>query len=153
MTEQEFKKARQLQHKICDADSFLEKINNNKLKLFMATLEGKHYVWDIANNVDVNVELFDYIKAAIMDYRNSLKKEFGAIECTLDKAVVETKFNKGDRVYHKNLKQYGTFIGYAWESNDECDVEFEAEDDYVESKHVSVNQLILADSLKNMNIL
>lgn len=28
---------------------------------------------------------------------------------------MEKKFKPGDRVYHKNLKQYGTFIGYAWE--------------------------------------
>ena len=31
-------------------------------------------------------------------------------------------FKPGDRVYHKNLKLYGTFIDYAWESDDECDV-------------------------------
>ena len=41
---------------------------------------------------------------------------------------MEKKFKSGDRVYHRNLKQYGKFIGYAWESDDECDVEFEEED-------------------------
>lgn len=55
----------------------------------------------------------------------------------------ENKFKPGDKVYHRNLQQYGTFIGYAWESEDECDVEFVEEDDYVEQKHVSVNQLEL----------
>lgn len=33
------------------------------------------------------------------------------------------KFKPGDRVYHRNLKEYGTFIGYAWESEEECDVD------------------------------
>ena len=41
---------------------------------------------------------------------------------------MEKKFKHGDRVYHKNLKQYGFFIGYAWESEEECDVDFETED-------------------------
>lgn len=36
-----------------------------------------------------------------------------------------SRFKPGDRVYHKNLKLYGTFIDYAWESDDECDVDFE----------------------------
>ena len=36
-----------------------------------------------------------------------------------------SRFKLGDRVYHKNLKLYGTFIDYAWESDDECDVDFE----------------------------
>ena len=58
---------------------------------------------------------------------------------------MEKKFKSGDRVYHSNLKQYGKFIGYAWESDDECDVEFEEEDGYVEQKHVSVNWLCFAD--------
>ncbi len=58
------------------------------------------------------------------------------------------KFKHGDRVYHRNLKQYGFFIGYVWESDDECDVEFEAEDGYVEQKHVSVSWLELADEIE-----
>ncbi len=61
---------------------------------------------------------------------------------------MEKKFKHGDRVYHKNLKQYGKFIDYAWESDDECDVEFEAEDGYVDQKHVSVNWLELADEIE-----
>lgn len=44
---------------------------------------------------------------------------------------MDKKFKHGDRVYHRNLKQYGTFVDYAWESNEECDVEFEAEDGYI----------------------
>lgn len=24
------------------------------------------------------------------------------------------KFKKGDRVFHKNLELFGTFVGYAW---------------------------------------
>ena len=54
---------------------------------------------------------------------------------------MEKKFKPGDRVYHRNLKQYGKFVGYAWESDDECDVEFEEDDGYVEQKHVSVSWL------------
>ncbi len=61
---------------------------------------------------------------------------------------MKKKFKQGDRVYHRNLEQYGKFIGYAWESDDECDVEFEAEDGYVEQKHVSVSWLELADEIE-----
>lgn len=61
---------------------------------------------------------------------------------------MEKKFKTGDRVYHRNLKQYGTFVGYAWESKEECDVDFEIEDGEIEQKHVSVSWLELADSIK-----
>ena len=61
---------------------------------------------------------------------------------------MEKKFKTGDRVYHRNLKQYGTFIGYAWESEEECDVDFEMDDGEIEQKHVSVKWLDLADSIK-----
>ncbi len=55
---------------------------------------------------------------------------------------MDKKFKHGDRVYHKNLKQYGFFIGYAWESEEECDVNFETEDGEMEQKHVSVNETV-----------
>lgn len=61
---------------------------------------------------------------------------------------MDKKFKSGDRVYHKNLKQYGTFIGYAWESDEECDVDFEMEDGGLEQKHVNVSWLELADSIE-----
>lgn len=61
---------------------------------------------------------------------------------------MEKKFEHGDRVYHKNLKQYGFFIGYAWESEEECDVNFETEDGEMEQKHVSVNWLDMASTIK-----
>lgn len=51
------------------------------------------------------------------------------------------KFKKGDRVFHKNLELFGTFVGYAWETNAEADVDFETEDGYIEQRHVSINQL------------
>ena len=54
------------------------------------------------------------------------------------------KFKNGDRVYHRNLKLYGSFVGYAWESDDECDVDFEMEDGEIEQLLVSVNCLQLA---------
>ena len=41
------------------------------------------------------------------------------------------EFKKGDRVFHKNLKLFGTFV----------DVDFEMEDGYIEQRHVSINQL------------
>ena len=61
---------------------------------------------------------------------------------------MDKKFKHGDRVYHKNLKQYGFFIGYAWESEEECDVNFETEDGEMEQKHVSVNWLDMASTIK-----
>lgn len=51
------------------------------------------------------------------------------------------EFKKGDIVYHKNLKMVGIFVGYAWESKEEADVDFEMEDGYIEQRHVSINQL------------
>lgn len=59
-------------------------------------------------------------------------------------------FKPGDRVYHKNPKLFGTFLGYAWESNDECDVDFEMEDGEIEQRHVSVSWLILMESKEEM---
>lgn len=52
------------------------------------------------------------------------------------------EFKKSDRVFHKNLKLFGTFVDYAWENpNEEADVDFEMEDGYIEQRHVSINQL------------
>lgn len=63
------------------------------------------------------------------------------LETTVKRALDGKNFNPGDRVYHKNLKLYGTFVGYAWESYDECDVDFEMEDGEIEQRHVSVSWL------------
>lgn len=63
------------------------------------------------------------------------------LETTMKRALDGKNFNPGDRVYHKNLKLYGTFVGYAWESDDECDVDFEMEDGEIEQRHVSVGWL------------
>lgn len=51
------------------------------------------------------------------------------------------EFKKGDRVFHKNLELFGTFVDYAWETNAEADVDFEMEDGHIEQRHVSINQL------------
>lgn len=56
------------------------------------------------------------------------------------------EFTNGDKVYHRNLKLIGTFVGYAWESDQEADVDFEMEDGYIEQKHVSINQLEKIDN-------
>lgn len=66
---------------------------------------------------------------------------------------MDKKFKYGDRVYHKNLKQYGFFIGYAWESEEECDVNFETEDGEMEQKHVSVNWLEPAQKTYNKKVM
>ena len=60
------------------------------------------------------------------------------LETTMKRALDGKTFNPGDGVYHKNLKLYGTFVGYAWESDNECDVDFEMEDGEIEQRHVSV---------------
>lgn len=59
---------------------------------------------------------------------------------------MEKKFKPGDKVYHKNLKEYGTFVGYAWESDEECDVDF-VMNNTIEQRHVSVNKLCYADEI------
>ena len=57
-------------------------------------------------------------------------------------------FKPGDKVYHRKLKVYGTFIGYAWESDEECDVDFEMDDGRIEQRHVSVDKLLLGNTGK-----
>ena len=54
---------------------------------------------------------------------------------------MEKIFKPGDKVYHRNLKLYGTFIGYAWESDEECDVDFGLGNGDFEQRHVSVSWL------------
>ena len=54
---------------------------------------------------------------------------------------MQKEFNYGDKVYHRNLKLYGTFVGYAWESDDECDVNFDMADGEIHQRHVSVRWL------------
>ena len=63
------------------------------------------------------------------------------------------KFKAGDRVYYRNLQQYGTFVQYAQESDEEADVDFEDADGYIEQKHISVNWLELLDNSFNDKIL
>lgn len=66
---------------------------------------------------------------------------------------MDGKFKHGDRVYHRNLKQYGFFIGYAWELDSECDVDFETEDGKMEQKHVSVGWLELVPKTYSKKIM
>lgn len=52
------------------------------------------------------------------------------------------EFKKGDKVFHKNLKLFGTFVDYAWENpSNEADVDFKMEDGFIEQRHISINQL------------
>lgn len=54
------------------------------------------------------------------------------------------KFKKGDRIYHKHLQQFGTFLEYAIISDEECFVELVNNFGDLEYKCVSVSQLIHA---------
>lgn len=54
---------------------------------------------------------------------------------------MKKNFKSGDKVYHRNLKLHGTFIDYAWESDEECDVNFDLGNGDVEQRHVSVSWL------------
>lgn len=56
---------------------------------------------------------------------------------------MKNEFKHGDKVYHRKLKQYGIFVEYAWNSNEECYVNFKEDDGHIEQKHVSVNWLEL----------
>ena len=63
------------------------------------------------------------------------------MEMMIKKIQDGEKFKPGDNVYHRQLKLYGTFVDYAWESDTECDVDFEMEDGEIEQRHVTVNRL------------
>lgn len=47
----------------------------------------------------------------------------------------------GDRVFHKNLRRFGTYIKDDWASDDSCFVNFDTEDGYEDVLCVSKNQL------------
>jgi len=49
--------------------------------------------------------------------------------------------------------EHGFFIGYAWESEEECDVDFETEDGEIEQKHVSVSWLEPAQKTYNKEVM
>lgn len=51
------------------------------------------------------------------------------------------EFKKGDRVFHKGLELIGTFMEYAWNSDEEAIVKFDNADNPDDCRHVSVNQL------------
>lgn len=51
------------------------------------------------------------------------------------------KFKTGDRVSHKGLELIGTFMEYAWNSDDEAIVRFDNRDNPDDCRHISVNQL------------
>lgn len=54
---------------------------------------------------------------------------------------MDNRFNVGDRVYHKNLKKYGTFEGYDKLDTDTCYVNFDTDDGYEDERRVSINQI------------
>lgn len=60
---------------------------------------------------------------------------------------MEKEFKIGDRVFHRTLKAYGTFLGYAWETDEECDVDFEMENG-IEQRHVTVDKIVLVSNNK-----
>lgn len=59
--------------------------------------------------------------------------------------IKNMKFKNGDVVYHKRLKQFGTFIKYNQLCDDECFVMFNDEDGYEDYKIVSASQLCFSD--------
>lgn len=72
---------------------------------------------------------------------------------------MKQEFEKGDRVYHDNLKRYGTFIEMDWSDDDACVVTFDPEDDFdrqigfEDTRRVSVNHLELVEKAReNMDI-
>jgi len=50
-------------------------------------------------------------------------------------------FQKGDKVYHRALKQYGTFLELDWASDKDAVVSFIEEDGYEDIKCVTLNLL------------
>lgn len=48
---------------------------------------------------------------------------------------------------------FRSFIGYAWESDVECDVDFKTEDGEMEQKHVSVSWLEPAQKTYNNKVM
>lgn len=51
------------------------------------------------------------------------------------------EFKKGDRVFHKGLELIGTFMEYAWNSDEEAIVKFDNADNPDDCRYISVNQL------------
>lgn len=51
------------------------------------------------------------------------------------------ELKKGDRVFHKGLELVGTFMEYAWNSDEEAIVKFDNADNPDDCRHISVNQL------------
>ena len=56
---------------------------------------------------------------------------------------MKKRFKQGDKVYHRKLKEYGTFVDYAWNSDEECHVDF-VMNNTIDQQHVSVNCLCFA---------
>lgn len=52
-----------------------------------------------------------------------------------------TKFKKGDIVYHIKAMRFGIFIEYSQSCDDECLVMFKDENGYEDYKSVAVSQL------------
>lgn len=59
-----------------------------------------------------------------------------------EQVVKKRYFKEGDRVYHKHLNQFGTFVQYKKICDEECYVEFLDQDNYTECKCVSLSQLM-----------
>ena len=64
------------------------------------------------------------------------------------------KFKSGDKVYHRHLKQFGTFIQYNTLSDEECYVDFIDEDGFYHhslkeySWHRAITDGIIAYEMK-----
>ena len=62
-----------------------------------------------------------------------------------EKSEKEVIFKPGDRVFHKNLQRYGTFVEYDWTGKEECHVKFDTNDGFEDQRHVTTKLLNLAE--------
>lgn len=60
------------------------------------------------------------------------------------------EFTKGDRVFHKGLELIGTFMEYAWNSDEEAIMKFDNADNPDDCRHIFVNQLQKCPSNKEI---
>lgn len=58
---------------------------------------------------------------------------------------MKNKFKIGDKVFHKNLEEYGVFESYNNYDDDSCFVTFYSDGYYPSCKCVSLNQLSKTD--------
>ncbi|GAA0493774.1 hypothetical protein Ade02nite_21160 [Paractinoplanes deccanensis] len=56
----------------------------------------------------------------------------------------EPTFTKGQRVYHRQLKRFGTYVEKSWTSGESI-VDFDTDDDYEDCLRITTAQLVPAE--------